>query len=489
MSQNSSNRIGRINRRQFVSAVGGAGLSTTVAGCLGDDDDPGDGDVDGDPDEDDTILQWAASPDEAENLEDIQSLLWDAGLSEDIYLEVVAGSEVTDNRRSQYTQWLNSELAEPDILLMDSGWAMPFIVRGDLLNLSDELSGSQLSRIEDDYFPGPVSTATDVGGDLYALPLWNSIPTIQYRKDLVEDAGYDPEGEDWATESISWEYFSEVISTVHDENDLNYGYTFQADAYEGLACCTFNEMMTSWGGAYFGDHENLFGPVGERPVTVNEEETHNAVRMARTFIHGDDDPEALDGVTGDISPDAVLQWTEEESRRPFTDGNALAHRNWPYSIGINGDEENFGEDLGVMPIPYGVPEGQGQYEGTGGPVAAQGGWHLGINPYSEKIDAALEVVEAMMATSFKIGMFEVDGWLPVEPEIFQSDDAEDLPVMGRYLDSLAAGAEVANARPVTEVWPQQSDIVAQEVNAALAQQKSTEEAMADLEESLVAIEE
>ena len=26
-----------------------------------------------------------------------------------------------------------------------------------------------------------------------------------YRKDLVEEAGYDPEGENWATEPMSWQ--------------------------------------------------------------------------------------------------------------------------------------------------------------------------------------------------------------------------------------------------------------------------------------------
>ncbi len=28
--------------------------------------------------------------------------------------------------------------------------------------------------------------------------------------------------------------------------------------------------MTSYGGAYFGGRENLFGPIGDRPITVEE---------------------------------------------------------------------------------------------------------------------------------------------------------------------------------------------------------------------------
>jgi ABC-type glycerol-3-phosphate transport system substrate-binding protein len=268
------------------------------------------------------------------------------------------------------------------------------------------------------------------------------------------------------------------------------GFTFQANVYEGLSCCDFNEFMSSWGGAYFGALENLFGPVGDRPVTVDEEQVLDSIRMIRTFIHGEDDPEALDGYTGNISPQAVLQWTEEPSRQPFTGGSAVMHRNWPYSININGAEDAFGEDLGVMPIPYGVTPSEAKYEGTGGPVAALGGWHIALNPNapSEQKQAALQIMRAMQQDQFQLDYMEVLGLLPPKPELFNSDRAANVPILGRYVDQLRVAGENAIPRPVTVVWPQQSGRIAQQVNTAYAQEKTPEQAMADLKGQLESIE-
>jgi ABC-type glycerol-3-phosphate transport system substrate-binding protein len=272
--------------------------------------------------------------------------------------------------------------------------------------------------------------------------------------------------------------------------DIDNGFTFQANVYEGLSCCDFNEFMTSYGGTFFGGRENLFGPVGDRPITVDEESVLNSIRMVRTLIHGEDDEHSLDGITGNISPEAVLQWTEEPSRKPFTGGNAIMHRNWPYSITINGAEDVFGEDLGVMPIPYGVTPDESEYEGTGGPVAALGGWHMTMNPNAPdgQKSAAVQVLRAMMEPQFQLANFGIQGWIPPRPELLESDEAKEVDVIGRYLSALRVAGENAIPRPVTVVWPQQSGKVAQEVNNAYAQEKAPEQAMSDLKSQLEQIE-
>ncbi|WP_227377541.1 extracellular solute-binding protein [Haladaptatus halobius] len=241
-----------------------------------------------------------------------------------------------------------------------------------------------MKRIEADYFETSLSTAKGPNGNLYAVPLYPDFPTMLYRKDLVEKAGYDPDGENWATNSIRWKQFSRVTRDVLDRNkNIPYGFTFQASQYEGLSCCDFNEFMTSWGGAYFGGRKYLFGPVGKRPITVNTQPTIDSLRMIRTFMNGQNDEVALDGYAGGIVPRAVLSWIEDTSLGPFLNGNAVMHRNWPYAILSAGDKSAFGTDLGVMPIPYAVTEQQVKYPGTGGPTAALGGWHVAVNPHTK----------------------------------------------------------------------------------------------------------
>jgi ABC-type glycerol-3-phosphate transport system substrate-binding protein len=488
--QNGRASADSVSRRRFVQAVGASGTAIGLAGCTESDDSD-----DSTPTEDEAagsqevVLEWAASEQEADRSDEIHQALYDAGMPENISIEFLSGGNVTDDRRAQYQQWLSAGRSKPDLLRVDNGWTIPFIQRDSLLDLSDHLDQETLDRVDDTYFDMTVQTATGPQGNLFALPLWVGLPTMQYRKDLVEEAGYDPEGENWATESISWQKFSQVTADVLEQNpDIDYGYTFQADVYEGLSCCDFNEFMTSWGGAYFGGLDNLFGPVGDRPVTVDDQQVVDSIRMIRTFIHGSDDEHALDGYEGNIVPEAVLQWTEESSRGPFTDGNAVMHRNWPYAVNVNGSEENFGEDLGVMPIPYATAESEAPYEGTGGPVAALGGWHLAVNPNSENVEAALEVIEAASKDSFNLEIFDVLGQIPPKPAVLEQDRAQQVPVMGRYLDAIQVAGENAIPRPVTVVWPDQSSKISREVNAAYSQDKSPEQAMADLKESLTAIE-
>jgi ABC-type glycerol-3-phosphate transport system substrate-binding protein len=500
-----------VSRRSFVKAAGASGVAVGLAGCVstgGGSGDGGGGGGDGgsggggstdtpisteEPTEEITI-QWAADTRVANASDQIIQAMRDAGLPDNISVEILAGSQVTDNRQSQYQQWLSSGRQDPTLMMMDSGWTIPFIAREQLQNLSASLPSEMVSQVEDNYFQASVNTAKGSDGNLYGVPLFPDFPTMQYRKDLLRNAGYsDSDFETWATESMSWAEFSQVTQQTMEENsDTEFGYTFQANVYEGLSCCDFNEFMTSWGGAYFGDpSQNLFGPIGDRPITVDEEQVLQSIRMVRKFIHGSDDPEALGSdYAGRIAPEAVLQWTEEPSRKPFTSGDAIMHRNWPYSIVINGAEDAFGEDLGVMPIPYGVTADEAPYPMTGGPVAALGGWHMTMNPNSSSAQkqAAVSVMRAMMTESFKLDMFRIIGWIPPEPALLESSEAAEVDIIGRYTQQLKVAGENAIPRPVTVVWPQQSGRISSQVNAAYAREKTPEQAMSDLKGQLEQIE-
>lgn len=461
-------------RRRFVQAASASGVSAGtvgLAGCLGDDD--GDSAL---------ILSSSATMTEAE--EPITDALYEAGLDEEIEVDIRAEDFETGNPQSEYNSALEAGRSEPDIFMMDSGWTILFIVRDYLLNISDNLSDDVVEHVENEYLEAAVETAKDPeSGGLYGVPLYLDVPTMQYRKDLVEEAGYDPEGENWTTEPLSWQEFSQIAADVRDQTGTEHGFTTQAATYEGLSCCTFNETMSSFGGAYFGDHDNLFGPVGERAITINEQPVPEAIRMMQTFIAGDDADNPLEGYE-QICPSAVVQWTEKESLGMFTNGNSVFHRNWPYSIVINGAEEAFGEDLGVMPIPYGVEEDEAEYEGTGGSRAALGGWHLTVNPNSQRIEETIQVLETFTQENIMLTVFEETEWIPPIPRLIESDEAENVEILDRYIETLRFASETTVPRPVPGIWSQQSQLIYQEVHDAYTLEKTAEEAMDDLEDKL-----
>ncbi|WP_433629129.1 extracellular solute-binding protein [Halomicrococcus sp. NG-SE-24] len=460
-------------RRKFVKTVGAAGGLTGVSGFATA------------TRQGATTIQWAGNPVDKQNVDAITQALRDAGMSQNVEIEVIVTSNISDDVQQQYRQWLQAGRNQPDILRMDSGWTIPFIARNQIANLSDELSQETVNRIKQDNFTASVNTASAPNGDLYGVPYFTDLPTIQYRKDWVTDAGFDPDGQNWSTEPISWERFSQVISQTQQQQNTQYGYSWQANAYEGLSCCTFNELMTSFGGAYFGGRENLFGPVGDRPVTVDAEPVIQALRAGRTFVHGQDDQFSLEGYQ-QISPEAVLQWTEGPSQSAFMNENAVAMRWWP--SGLFQAAQKFGDQLGVMPMPYGVRPNQAQAQGTGGTAAALGGWHLTLNPNSQNKQAAVEVLNAVAKPAFRQYEFSQLGYFPPDSTFLQTQQAQQVDVWGDYLETLRLAGENAIPRPVTVVWPDESTAIADRVNAVLAQQQAPDQAMSALKSTLQDIE-
>jgi ABC-type glycerol-3-phosphate transport system substrate-binding protein len=465
-----------VNRRQFLKAAGTTGVAGGgLAGCL----------ARGQTSP--STLQIAANTDVKNNLGKIQSKLHEVGLSKDIELQAIAGAASTGARKQQYNRWLSANLEEPALFMMDSGWALPFIVREQLANIS-ELRPDLAKNIQENYFDTFVRAFESPNGGLHGLPLFPTTGNMLYRKDLVKEAGFSPEKEKWATTPLTWKRFSEITKQTKKQTDARMGYSFQANTYEGLSCCDFKEFVGGWGGSYFGPKENLFGPVNKRPITVDSEAAIKATKMVRTFIAGDG-PNTLDDYAGNIAPRAVLQWTEEPSRKPFANGSVVMHRNWPYAIAIHGAEDSYGKDLGVMPMPYAVTEKEAEFEGYGGTTSSLGGWGITLNPNSPNKARALEVIAAMTNKDFQLFLFELLGWLPPQPKLFNSQRAQEVPVMGRYLDTLKKTVENAVPRPVTVAWPQESAKIAQKANAAFSGETPPKEAMQTLKQQIKIIEE
>ncbi|ELY68959.1 extracellular solute-binding protein [Natrinema versiforme] len=460
----------RLRRRSFLKAASASTAgAVAVTGCLGRGREPG------------TVVMTAATDVQAIMYSDgddasVQQALWDAGLDEDIRVEIQTVVSDSASRMQTTQSALEAGRSPPDIHMMDSGWTVPFILRNQTVNLTERFSEDTLGYVTDNYMEAILETARDPqSGDLHGLPLFPDLGFTLYRQDLIEDAGYDTSG--WGTDPPRWEEFASAIRDARDQVGLNYGLTTQAAAYEGLSCCTFNEVMTSWGGAYFGGTENLF-TAGERPITVDDQRVIDAIRMMRSFIEGEEE-NTLEGYP-QICPSPIVQWTEQESLSPFADGNAVSNRNWSYAIAETGTEDAFGENLGVMTRPYATSAEEAEYEGTGGTVAALGGWNLVVSPFSDRQEEAIQVLEAFASEEVMLTVFELGGFLPPNLDLVEEASTDDVGPVARYGDVVQSASENAVPRPATDLWPEQSALIYQEVNAAYRGAKSPAGAMNDL---------
>lgn len=479
------NRSNRINRRRFIQAVGATSATTSLAGCTG-------GSNGGDGTVQITVLEDGYPTEE--DREEFKQALRDQDIPDDIELEILTmGLDTIDD---QYRQWLNSGRSEPDILTMDVGWSIPFIERGQLINLNEHLEDNVIDELES-HFNGPsLDSSRDPDGNLYGVPSNMDIRGMLYRKDLAEEAGYDPEGENWATEPMSWAEWSQVVADAMEESDdLEYGLTLALELSQTITCCVFNGIMSQWGGAYFGGRDNLFGPIGDRPVTVDEEPVHDALRMLRTFLYGHDDEHSLDSseFAGEIVPEGALGWRFTVDMESFINGEAFAYDSGvPLLIQMAASEDNFGGDVhdrvGLMPYPYGVEESESAYDGIGGSVSELAGYNYSINQNTEMLEESLEIIKAMTTDEFQAFQFNATGNIPPKTPVLESDEVQDHSFFGDYMDTYEVAAENPIPRPVTSIYFQQSDVIAQEVHNVLSQDKSPEEGMEDLEEQLLTIE-
>jgi trehalose/maltose transport system substrate-binding protein len=141
-----------------------------------------------------------------------------------------------------------------------------------------------------------------------------------------------------------------------------WGFVFQGRAYEGLTVNAL-EWIASHGGGTIID--------GNGKVTVNNPRAVAALDRASGWI-------------GEIAPDGVLAYTEEESRGVFQSGNAVFMRNWPYAWALaNAADSPIRDKVGIAPLPRGL---------GGGHAAALGGQQLAVSRYSVHPEIATDLV-------------------------------------------------------------------------------------------------
>ncbi|SDZ88748.1 ABC transporter substrate-binding protein [Rubrimonas cliftonensis] len=272
---------------------------------------------------------------------------------------VVSTPNSTTERLALYQQLLAAGAKDIDVFQIDVIW--PGILGAHFIDLSQYSDGA-----EDGHFPAIIANNT-VDGALKAMPWYTDAGVLYYRRDLLEKHGRDvPE---------TWEDLTETAKLVMDAeraagDDDIWGFVFQGRAYEGLTCDAL-EWLHAYRGGTIVD--------GNGDITVNNPQAVRALDLAGSWV-------------GEITPEGVLNYAEEEARGVFQSGNAVFMRNWPYAWSLaNSDDSPIKGKVGVVALPKGGEEGQ--YTGT------LGGWQLAVSRYSANPEIAADLV--MYLTSYK----------------------------------------------------------------------------------------
>jgi ABC-type glycerol-3-phosphate transport system substrate-binding protein len=285
---------------------------------------------------------------------------------------------------------------------------------------------------------------------------------------------------------MTWQAFADAVNDVQNQTGVPLGFGFGAERYDGLACCLFNEVLTSWGGAYFGRPDRLLQPSGGRPVTAGNEPARNAMAMLRTFIY-DDDRQALDDYTSEISSPDVLDWQDDDPVTRMTRGNAASMRARTEDLAALATS-SVGSSVGAMPMPYAVTESEADQRGAGGTSPSMGGWNVIVNPRSRKVSAAARAAAAMTTDEFRLAMLEGANFVPPRASLFETSRARNA-TLGPFLPAVRFAAESAIPRPSNRRWYERmSNVVEREVHDCLAQEQNPVEAASSIESRLRAFE-
>jgi multiple sugar transport system substrate-binding protein len=417
-----------MRRTTYLLALLGAGAAL-VAGC-GDDSSNGDSAAGGQSAPDAKVL----APDAADNAKGSVNLCLPKDVSGAFHKTIAAFNkqsdvqatlqelpESADEQRNQLIQRSQAKSDECDVMGIDVIWTAEFASQGWIQDLS-----KVVEQRKSEFIPSTVETG-HYAGKYWALPHNSNAALLYYRTDQVDKA------------PSTWE-------DVYKQAAAKDGIVYQGAAYEGLTC-DFLELLYGAGG-------DVLSSDG-KSAAIDSPQT----RQVLDFM--------VKGIKDGAAPKQVVTYMEEPSRQEFEAGRATFMRNWPYAYAL-GNKSKIKGKFEITNLP-----GFGGKPGAG----VLGGTNLAISSYTDNPGGSLAVVNFFTG---KVGQ-QLIGEGATPPA---TTAAYDVPSVRKAIglpDAIKAAVAAAKPRPVSPVYPQISQAIYKNVNAALSGQASTDGAVKDMQ--------
>jgi len=361
-------------------------------------------------------------------------------------VDVVSTPNSSTERLSLYQQILSANSSDIDVMQIDVVW--PGLLANHLLDLREVLGEDAAAGHFD-----TIVTNNTIDDRLVAMPWFTDAGVLYYREDLLEKHGHEV--------PTTWQALTDTARDIQNAereagNDRMQGFVFQGRAYEGLTVNAL-EWVASFGGGTVVDNE------GE--VTINNERAAQALDLAASWI-------------GDISPEGVLNYTEEEARGVFQGGNAIFMRNWPYAWSLaQSDDSDVRGKVGVVQLPAGGEEGQS--------AAGLGGWNLAVSRYSEHPDIAADLVAYLTGEEEQKRRAIQASYNPTIDSLYQDQEVLDaVPFFGTLYDTFT-NAVARPSAPTGDAYGRVSNAFFSTSHDVLSGTKDGAQAVADLEGELL----
>ena len=425
----------RLSRRDFLK-VGGTGLAGAAllgaAGCGGGQQQGG-GPIE---------LVFSSAPDDTKTAGKLVQKFNEQHKGEYrvIFRE---GAADTGQRFDQLRTELQAGGKTLDVILGDIIWTAQLAANGWVADLSDRFPESERQK----FLPGSVE-AVIYEGKAYAMPWYTDTGLLYYRKDLLEQSGFDGP-------PTTWEELQEQALKVKQDSGTKYGFMFQGANYEGGVCNGLEYIWTHGGEA--------LDPNDPTRVLIGSPEAVAGLTTERSMIESG------------VAPQAVAIYEENESDGTFLNGDAVFHRCWPYVYALLSDPA----ESEIKPDQVGIselPSADGQ-PGNG----TVGDQPLLINATSENQDAAWEFIKFLTAPEQQKFRAVEGSFLPTLTELYDDQEIqENVPVVALAKEAL----QHTRPRPVSPYYSDMSLEMAEQFNASLKGEVTPEQAAQTLQSEL-----
>ena len=359
-----------------------------------------------------------------------------------VNLQVLPGT--SDEQYNRYVTLFAAKDASVDVLSIDVIWPAPMVAAGWLAPLDPWFPPGQ----RDAFLPGAIR-ANQVGGKIYGVPWYTDAGLLYYRKDLL--AKYN------AKVPATWDELVATAQRITDgeKNPQLAGFLFQGAKIEALADF-FYEVLWSNG-----------GDVLDRSGKVAVDSPKGAAAVS--FI--------LDLVRRyHVTPPGVATLATDDTRAAFQDGRAVFLRNWTYAYALfQSSGSKVAGQVGIAPLPKGA---------AGRSASTLGGWQLAMSAYSRNKPAAWQFIQFMTGPLAEKSLAIQASTVPTRKDVF--DDAQVRQHAPEAPDMLKAVLG-ATPRPQIADYPRLSAIVQTNLQAALTNQASGDDAVKRMAEQMRAL--
>jgi multiple sugar transport system substrate-binding protein len=422
-----------LSRRDFLK-VGGAGLAGAAilgaAGCGG-------GEQGGA-----TEIYFTSAPDDTGTTEKLVDMFNDKNKGK--YKVIFRpGNADTGQRFDKLRTQMQAGGEDLDVILGDVIWTAQLAESEWISDLSDRFTESQRKE----FLPGSVEAIT-YEGKTFGMPWFTDTGLLYYRKDLLQESGFDGPPK-------TWDELKQMTLKVREDAGLKYGFVFQGAAYEGGVCDGMEFIWTHGG--------EVLDPDDPTRVLVDSPEAIAGLATERSMI------------TEGISPEGVTVYKEDESAGAFLNGDAVFLRNWPYVYALVGTSEYpklEPEQVGISELP------SADGEPGNGTVGDQ---PLYISSTATDPDAAWKFIQFLSAPEQQKIRAVEGAYLPTRTALYSDPEIQEkVPVVPLAQEAL----QHTRPRPVSPYYSDMSLEMAELFNASLSGDISPEEAARTLKEQL-----